>query len=444
MVGRCETESDPGKEQAQAFRQVDLEVIETGIPVLNLEHNFTDWQGRAHIVSTSKLRFSLPVTNEPAVLGVSVDITQRRLAEIKTHENAERLRSILNTASDAIITIDRQGIIDSVNRAAMALFGYTRSELVGNNVNMLLPMPFRKEHDGYLQRFLATGEAHIIGTSREVIGRRKDGSTFPADLTVSMVDHLGLFTGILRDISSRKELQKHALEIAADEQRRIGLELHDGTQQELTGLLLYANALLETIESASTKQLDRQTDSAVLREFGEADYSRLRSTALLIVKRLGEAGQHVRDLAHGIMPVQIDAEGLQSALHELAQSTNSDKIHCRLEYSGDFETLHNTTATHLYRIAQEALNNAIRHGAASQILISLRRDEQRISLEVADNGTGIDNTTIPRSGSPTAGMGLRTMEYRAGLIGGVIRIEKKPDGGTLVRCLILHEAAYNG
>lgn len=323
----------------------------------------------------------------------------------------------------------------------MTLFGYTRSELVGSEVTMLLPIPLRTEHDAYLQRFLPSSKAQVLGTGKEITCRRKDGSTFPADLTVSIVDHLGLYTGILRDISSRKELEKHALEIAANEQRRIGLELHDGTQQELTGLLLYANALLETIESASTKQLDHHTDSAAVREFDDADYNRLRSTASLIATRLGEASRHVRDLAHGIMPVQIDAEGLRSALHDLAEFTNSDSIHCRLECSGDFNMLHNTTATHLYRIAQEALNNAIQHGAASQILISLKEDAQQISLAVADNGIGIDNTNIPRSGPTTAGMGLRTMEYRAGLIGGVIQIKKQPDGGTLVRCLISHEAA---
>lgn len=372
------------------------------------------------------------------------DISRRKLAEVETREKSDRLRTILNTATDAIITINGHGIIDSINQATLSLFGYTKSELMGNNVSMLMPLPFRNNHDSYIERFQSTGEARIIGIGREVICRRKDGSTFPADLAISQVGHLGLFTGILRDISSRKEMQKHALEIAAEEQRRIGFELHDGTQQELTGLTLYANALLETIESAATKQLDLQPDRVTERVFDEADYNRIRSTASLIAKRLGEANQHVRDLAHGIMPVQIDAEGLRSALHELVKSTNSDRIACRFECSGDFKTLHNTTATHLYRIAQEAINNAIRHAAPSQILISLTQDGDRISLEVDDDGIGFDNTTLPKSGPSSIGMGLRTMEYRASLIGGVIQIENKPDCGTLVRCLVLHEVVENG
>ncbi len=187
------------------------------------------------------------------------------------------------------------------------------------------------------------------------------------------------------------------------------------------------------------KSISRNDKGAML-----AAKERLRSTVSLMAKRLREANQHVRDLAHGIMPVQIDAKGLRYALHELAEATNSEKTQRPCEYSGKLKTLHNTTATHLYRIAQEAVNNAMRHGAATQILISLTQDGQRITLEVADNGTGFDNAIIPRSGSPTIGMGLRTMAYRASLIGGVIQLEKNPGGGTVVRCLILHEVAEHG
>ena len=372
------------------------------------------------------------------------DISRRKLAEKKIRENAERLRAILDTASDAIITIDKKGLIESVNQETETMFGYSCSEMIGKNVSMLMPLPFRNHHDGYIQRFLTTGEARIIGTGREVICRRKDGSTFPADLAVSQVDHLGLFTGILRDISSRKEMQKHALEIAADEQRRIGLELHDGTQQELTGLTLFANALVETIENAATIDADDKTNFEMGRQFNAATYLRLQSTAAVLVKRLSEANQHIRDLSHGIMPVQIDAEGLQSALHELAESTNGDKVHSRFESSGDFKSLHNTTATHLYRIAQEAMHNAIRHGASTEIKVSLTQHGHQVSLEIADNGIGFEIAKTARYASANGGMGLRTMEYRASLIGGAVQVLSGPEGGTLVRCLILNEVPADG
>lgn len=145
MVGQCELKSDPDFEQAKNIHHADLHVIDTGIPVLNIEEKITDWRGKTHIVQTSKLRFLQPVINEPAVLCASVDITERKLSEERLYENAERLRAILGTACDAIITIDQRGMIESVNKATEAMFGYTGSDLVGKNVSILMPLPFSKD-----------------------------------------------------------------------------------------------------------------------------------------------------------------------------------------------------------------------------------------------------------------------------------------------------------
>ena len=124
-------------------------------------------------------------------------------------ESTSRLEAILNNAVDAIITIDEQGIVDSANPAAERLFGYAINEIIGQNVKMLMPAPYREEHDGYLQNYVGGGPRKIIGIGREVVGRRKDGSTFPMHLAVSEFHdgHRRLFTGIVRDISDLKERQ---------------------------------------------------------------------------------------------------------------------------------------------------------------------------------------------------------------------------------------------
>ena len=163
-----------------------------------------------------------------------------------------------------------------------------------------------------------------------------------------------------------------------------------------------------------------------------------------MAQRLSEANRHVRDLAHGIMPVQVDAEGLRSALSELAEATNSESVQCRFECSGEFGTIHNTTATHLFRIAQEAVNNTLRHGGASQILISLMQRDDRITLQVDDDGIGFDTADATRGASTKSGMGLQTMEYRANLIGGSLSIRNKTNGGARVKCLLLQEVVQNG
>ena len=134
-----------------------------------------------------------------------VDIRDRKKAELKQQEVAVRLEAIFNTAVDGIITIDRRGIINSVNIAAAKIFGYEVDELTGSNINVLIPEPEHSEHDGYLKTYEETGHSHIIGQQRQVTGRRKDGSTFSLDLSVSETSLSGehRYVGIVRDVSDR-------------------------------------------------------------------------------------------------------------------------------------------------------------------------------------------------------------------------------------------------
>src|SRR6185369_17076377 len=132
-------------------------------------------------------------------------------------DTAERLRAILETAVEGIITIDDRGIIESINPSAQKIFGYSPDEAIGKNVKILMPEPYRHEHDGYLKNYRHTGHARIIGIGREVIGRRKDGSVFPMDLSVSEVSLAGrrMFTGFVRDITERKAAEKVLAHYAA-------------------------------------------------------------------------------------------------------------------------------------------------------------------------------------------------------------------------------------
>ncbi len=366
-------------------------------------------------------------------ISIQRDITQRKEDEVKLKEREERLRAILNTATSSIITIDKRGTIVSANPAAERVFGYTQAEFLGNNVRMLMPPPYHEEHDSYLERYERTHEPRIIGIGREVIARRKDGTFFPVELAISEVDHLGFFTGVLIDVSERKRLQRHVLEIAAEEQRRIGHELHDGTGQELTGLAFIASALLGLLSDLPPTE----SPDGPVRPVPETKYSQLRGVAESLCQRLVEANRHVHQLSYGIMPVQIDAEALRSALQELAASiTSAGGVACVFECRSPVVVSDNTVATHLYRIAQEALNNAVRHANGTEIRISLERRDGRIVLTVSDNGVGIDLSKSARRAraDDTGGLGLGTMEYRAGIIGGTLRVAPRPGGGTVVTC----------
>jgi PAS domain S-box-containing protein len=332
----------------------------------------------------------------------------------------ERLRAVVETAVDAIITIDERGIIDSVNPAAEKMFGYCAHELIGHNVKMLMPSPYCEEHDGYLERYLQTGKKRIIGIGREVRGRRKDGFTFPLDLAVSEFHDQSrrMFTGMLRDISARKQLEREVLEIATMEQRRIGQQLHDSTGQELTALGLLAQTLAETLNGRSPAEA---------------------MIAAKVVKGLERVFGQVRGFSRGLIPVEVDTRGLRTALAELASRTSEiHGVKCTFDCAESADVEDNQTATHLYHIAQEATANALRHGQPQHIMISLESDDQSLSLRIEDDGVG-----FPEEPVDTTGMGLKIMHYRAGLVNARLAVERADPTGTLVTCTLTRGAVHD-
>lgn len=341
---------------------------------------------------------------------------QRRQTASALRDSAERLRAILETAVEGIITIDEHGIIESFNRAAERIFGYQAKEVIGWNVSILVPSPHREQHDTYMDNYLRTGQAKIIGIGRETVARRKNGTVFPIDLAVSEVRlaHRRLFTGFIRDITERKQLEKEILEISEREQRRIGQDLHDGLCQHLAGIELMSQVLEQKLARRS------QAAAAKVAE---------------IAKNVRDAISHTRLLARGLSPVTLDSEGLMSALHELA--LNTEKIFhvtCRFDCHPPVLVSDHAAATHLFRLAQEAVSNAVKHGKAKRILIRLKAERGRLALSIIDNGSG-----FPAQMPKTKGMGLQIMQSRAGMIGGTLSVERNAAGGTSVTV-----AAQNG
>ncbi len=296
------------------------------------------------------------------------------------------------------------------------MFGYTPQELIGQNVKLLMPPPYRDEHDRYLARYLETGEARIIGSGREVAGRRKDGSTFPVDLAVSEVKNLGLFTGVIRDSSERKRLQRDLVGVADDEQRRMAQDLHDGTQQELAGLGMLAQTLLDMLARDSGDRLSNMMP-------------KYRDLAQRIVEGITRTHQEVQAVSRGLVPIRLDPDGLMDALRDLASRTDDlAAVSCAFKCETPVLVADSVTATHLFRIVQEAVTNALKHARPEHILIALELEGGQLIVQVADDGIGFDGTLAG------AGMGLKTMRYRAGLIGANLTISPVERGGTLVSC----------
>jgi PAS domain S-box-containing protein len=216
---------------------------------------------------------------------------------------------------------------------------------------------------------------------------------------------------ISRDVTERKRLEKEILEISDKERRRIGQDLHDGICQHLAGIELMSQAL--------EKKLAPRSKAASARA-GE------------IARHVREAIAQTRSLARGLSPTTLEHEGLEAALKELADTTSAlFRVRCRVECSPSAHCLVPAAATHLYRIAQEATSNAIRHGRASEVLLQLACGNDVTRLSITDNGIGCPKE-LPRQ----RGMGLRIMQYRVGVMGGTLSIATPSTGGTIVTCSV--------
>jgi signal transduction histidine kinase len=206
-----------------------------------------------------------------------------------------------------------------------------------------------------------------------------------------------------------RQLEQEIIRISEREQRRIGQDLHDGLCQYYAAVGCAAGSLKCSLE----KQGSPAAQSAA--EIEE-----------LIMKGVGEA----RSLARGLAPVENEERGLQFALEDLVHTiTKLHGIDCHLICTAPVSVFDNNRANHLYRIAQESINNATRHGKASVVALRLSCEDEVIQLTVEDNGSG-----IPRPLPPSGGMGLSIMQYRARMIGGQLEVAPRPEGGTIVTC----------
>ncbi len=211
--------------------------------------------------------------------------------------------------------------------------------------------------------------------------------------------------------SDRLRLEQEILQISEREQQRIGRDLHDDLGQQLAGLSIMATMLSRSLAARAAPEVAASSQISEL----------LKKTVAL-----------TRSLARGLHPVAAEPDGLMSALHDLAaRMTSLFQIDCQFEAAASVQMDDNSAATHLYRIAQEAVSNSVKHGHAQHVRISLSADAGVITLVVSDDGCGI---TAPDP--QQQGMGLRIMHYRAGMIGGHVSLTPHPSGGTCVTCTL--------
>ncbi|MDX1639396.1 MAG: PAS domain S-box protein [Balneolaceae bacterium] len=349
------------------------------------------------------------------VMETGSDITNTVQTKKVNARNERRLKAILDTAVEGIITIDKHGVIESFNNAAEEIFGYEAEEVIGKNIRILMPSPYYEEHDEYMRHYLETGERKIIGQGREVRGKRKSGEIFPMELSVSEVKINGtvFFTGIISDISERRKLENEILQISEEERHKIGRELHDGLGQMLTGIGLIARNLANKLKSNELPGAQEVQE---------------------IADMIREADEQARSLAHGLVHLELEEEGFHVALEQLCKRAKRlFNIECDKDLDSDFQIDDKMAILHLYRIVQEAISNAVKHGQATVVKVELNVSDDLLQLKVIDNGIGFTN---PGNREKLKGIGLNTMSYRAHILGGYLDMRESPEGHTVLDCRI--------
>lgn len=349
----------------------------------------------------------LPMVRDSIIKDGFASLT-RRLAE-----SEQRFRTILDSIPDGILTLDASGRISATNRTAETMFGFPASELEERPVRLLLSTTHFEEH-GNETVFIAT-ESESDTTIHEMTARRADGTVFPAEVTITRTVDTVKESNIVivHDISLRRELERNVLRISEDERQRIGQDIHDHLASNFSGLALMGRGMLNQIR-------------------GNPDYRVEPEMIEYIIEQARVGADKARVLARGLNPVKIEERGLEAALDELTHQVETmTDISCHLVYGSDLHVLEPALASQLYRIANEAVTNAMKHSGAIRIEISVENSGDTLSLRVRDDGRG-----MPSVDPDGEGMGIHIMKYRAGIIHGSVAIDSSPDEGTSVVCRV--------
>ncbi len=344
-----------------------------------------------------------------AVLASIVDVTAAQEAAKSTAQ----LAAIVEASEEAIITLGPNGEILTWNRGAEKLYGYKADEMIGKDISPVIPSDRMEEFRSIRERIRRGESVQQMDTVR----LRKGGQPLRVLLAISpLFNEDGSFRGaatITHDITEKKRLEQDLLYAVEMEQKRIGQDLHDSMGQQLLAISFLCNVLKKKLASGSPPPA---------------------SEAGHIEELLNEAKINLRRLTRGLYAANLEDLGLGACLKDLAAHLQEiSSIRCKFEGDADLTIIDRSVSENLYRLAQEALNNAVKHSEAKEITVVLHKAGRHVILRVKDNGVGLPESASRHS----SGLGLRTMRYRANMIGGSFSVGLQPGGGTIVTCSVV-------
>lgn len=337
--------------------------------------------------------------------------------ETRPLDRDREYRAVFEAAPDGIVVVDAAGRITDANPAAERMFGYDEGELVGRGVETLVPEASRSAHRAERESFAANPRTRPMGEGLDLEGRRRDGSTFPVEISLSPVEVGGerRVISIVRDVSDRERLRRFGtgtVRATEEERRRIARELHDDTAQRLASLLIRLRLAREADDASRRDELLEQVRDEVL-----------------------AAVESIRRVARGLRPPALEDAGLGAALRShVRQRLDGATLDASLEIEAVEDGLDDDRKLVIYRIVQEALSNVVRHADASRVRIRMHGGEGRIVAEVEDDGRGFEVSRLEKRVDGC--LGVLGMEERATLVGGELEIESRPGRGTTVRVCV--------
>ncbi|MEP1869439.1 MAG: PAS domain-containing sensor histidine kinase [Paraglaciecola sp.] len=363
----------------------------------------------------------MDIAGETMFVGTIRDISDRKAAEQALMENQAKLQAIVDNTVDGLITINEVGKIEHYNKACEDIFGFTFAEVVGKNVKMLMPEPYHKEHDGYLQNYQNTGTKKIIGIGREVKGKRKNGTCFPLDLSVSEVHIHGrkLYSGIVRDISERKKSEDKIEQANAELE-----EFSYRTSHDLRSPLVSSIRLLDIVQEAVK---NNEKDHALM-GIGH------------IQKSLNQLEELVKDILtltltknekEDYEAVNVDTV-INDSLNNLKHMESYERL--SIQFAPQFEEFLITKKNRFVLIVENLLSNAIKYQDVSNdssfVKVTTYSQGNNFILTVSDNGLGIPKSLQkqlfqmfkrfhPKT-SFGSGLGLYMMKKSIDVLGGRI------------------------
>jgi PAS domain S-box-containing protein len=336
------------------------------------------------------------------VAGITEDVTGRKQTENELRKSEARTRALLRAMPDLMFRMSRSGTILDYHATPAARLYKPPSEFLGARMGDVIP-ELGDEFLRQIEETLRTGVVQSMGYRLDCDGHvgEYEARFAPSDDEVLVV---------IRDVTEQSRLQREILDVSHREQERIGHDLHDGISQRLTGIALLTKALQQRL----TGKL-------------EAEASRAAQIAMLVDETLTQT----KSLARGLAPVELEGGGLSAALEDLAHGVEMiHRVRCHFRRQGDVDVHDRATAIHVFRIAQEAVSNALRHGHPGRIAIELTATRERERLSVSDDGRGIGTG----GARPMSGMGLHIMRYRSRMIEGALDVRPGPERGTIVTC----------